>query len=98
MKYKIKRIPIELKFNQIIEFEAEELCKIIQVDYWHGTEASVIVLERWGEKHSRPKTHKIVILREGEEFEMTLPYEPTLSRRESVNINGEEYFVFQIGK
>jgi hypothetical protein len=57
---------------------------------------NLVVLERWGSERSKEKTHKIVILREDEEFELTLNYEWILSRRGKFTFNGEDYYLFQL--
>lgn len=95
MKYKIKRIPIELKFNEVIEFEAEQLCKVINVDAWDDG-ATVVVMERWGQVHSRLKKHKIIIMEEDVEIDYEVPYEPTFSRRDFLVYHGKTYYVFGI--
>lgn len=57
---------------------------------------SLVVLERWGSHKSEEKTHKIVILKEGEEFELTLNYEWILSRRGKFTFDEEDYYLFQL--
>lgn len=95
MKYQIRRIPIEFKTGQIIEFSAQTLCKVLEVDVFQEG-ASVIVLERWGEKPGPNKPHKIIILTEGAECDITFAYEPVLSRRSKFTYCGVTYYTFSL--
>lgn len=95
MKYQIRRIPIEFKTGSIIEFLAQPLCKVLEVDVFHNG-ASVVVLERWGEKPGPNKPHKIIIMTEGQEVDLTFSYEPTLSRRSKFTYDGVTYYTFSL--
>jgi hypothetical protein len=95
MKYQIRRIPIDFKVGKIISFESQQLTKILDVEVW-ASGAVVTVLERWGEKSGSNKIHKIIIMEEGQEVELTFPYEPTLSRRAKFNYNGVTYYTFSL--
>ena len=95
MKYQIRRIPIEFKTGQIIEFSAQTLCKVLEVDVFQEG-ASVIVLERWGEYKGKEKKHKIIIMKENEECDITFAYEPVLSRRSKFVYRGVTYYTFSL--
>jgi hypothetical protein len=100
MNYEIRKIKIPFETGKIIEFQSENLSKLIEVkplDEWWAPDLeaakksgdytkvrqtlSVVVLERWGSEKFPNCTHKLVILKEGQPFELTLNYEPILSRR-----------------
>ena len=95
MKYQIRRIPIEFKVGKIITFDAQTLCKVLEVDVF-SSGASVVVLERWGSEKGKEKTHRIIIMEEGQEVDLTFSYEPTLSRRAKFNYNGVTYYTFSL--
>lgn len=97
MKYKIKKIRIPFKQNELILFSAQPLCKIIEVLFVNNSELDVVVLERWGQIPDIDRDYQIVILKENEIFEHTQNYEPVLSRRGKFQgHNGRSYYVFQL--
>lgn len=95
MKYQIRRIPIDFKVGEIITFESQQLTKILDVEVW-ASGAIVTVLERWGEKPGPNKPHKIIIMAEGQEIDLTFSYEPTLSRRSKFIYRGITYYTFSL--
>ena len=56
----------------------------------------LVVLERWGSEQRPDCDHKIVILQLNEPFQLTVPYEPILSRRGKFTIGVQDYYIFQI--
>ena len=60
----------------------------------------LVVMERWGDicfGYTIPdKTHRVVILKEGEEFSYTPNYEPILSRRGKFHVGTQDYYLFQV--
>lgn len=119
MQCQIRKIEVPLETAKVIEYKAQQLCKLIEaipdrnkkygpdiadivakgVPFDHTacrTALSLVVMERWGSHKSEEKTHKIVILREGELFDLTLNYEWILSRRGKFTLDGVDYYLFQI--
>lgn len=96
MQYRLREIEIPFVTKELIEFDAQNLCKIVECRTISIDKIAVIVLERWGLNQSGPHKHRIVILRPGNSFEYTTNYEPTLSRRGSFDYYGHKYYVFQV--
>lgn len=100
MNYEIRHIEVPMKTGVVIEYYAENLCKLIEAKIKKSPVESplidLVVLERWGSEKRPDSKHRAVILKVGEKFEHTVNYEPILSRRGKFQLCGVDHYLFQI--
>lgn len=95
MHYQIRSIEIPVKTCEIITFEADLLCKLLEC-YISDDKLYIDVMERWGSVRTHTKQHSLLLLKAGDLFELNRPFDAPLSRRGSIIINGEKHYVFQV--
>ncbi len=89
-------------YNKVYSQDVEECHKNHEDVNFNTCRVSLdlVVLERWGDVcqgYQVPtKVHKVVILKEGEEFTYTPNYEPILSRRGKFRVGTQDYYLFQV--